>query len=206
MDYATTGGTATEGTDYTAASGTATITAGATSTTIEVTTLTDDFVEQNEQYVVNLSNALIGSRTLAITDSQGEGTINDDDTVTIEINDTSSDEASPATFTVTLGGTAETDITVDYATTGGTATEGTDYTAASGTATITAGATSTTIEVTTLTDDFVEQNEQYVVNLSNALIGSRTLAITDSQGEGTINDDDTVTIEINDTSSDEAID
>ncbi len=60
------------------------------------------------------------------------------------------------------------DATVDYAVTGGTATGGgVDYTLASGTATITAGATTTTISLAVTDDHLFEGSETVVITLSN---------------------------------------
>jgi hypothetical protein len=77
-------------------------------------------------------------------------------------------------------------VTVQYATTGGTATAGGDYTATSGTLTIPAGSTSSTIAVPILGDATIEPDETFMVNLSvptNATIGTGT-------GTGTILNDD----------------
>ena len=57
---------------------------------------------------------------------------------------TSSETAGNAVLTVSLNEASEKDVTVAYATSNGTATAGADYTAASGTLTIAAGATSGT--------------------------------------------------------------
>lgn len=80
------------------------------------------------------------------------------------------------------------DITVNYAVTGGTATGGgTDYTLASGTATIPAGETSTTTSFTVVNDSILEGNETFVVTLSSpshASLGSNTTytyTITDNE-------------------------
>ena len=59
-------------------------------------------------------------------------------------------------------------MTVDWATADGTATAGSDYTAASGTLTFVAGETSKTIEVAALHDAEAETDETFTVTLSNA--------------------------------------
>ena len=53
----------------------------------------------------------------------------------ISVSDANAIEGGNLTFTVSLGRAATTAVTVDYATGGGTATAGTDYTSASGTLT-----------------------------------------------------------------------
>ena len=57
MDYATADGTASAGTDYTAASGTLTFAAGETAKTVEVAALADTAAEDDETLTLTLSNA-----------------------------------------------------------------------------------------------------------------------------------------------------
>jgi len=83
-------------------------------------------------------------------------------------------------------------ITVDYNSIphgADPATANVDYTAVSGTVTFAPGVTQRTILVPTLDDSDVEENETFVVNLSSASGG----IIQDSQGLGTIQDDDAPT-------------
>ena len=92
-----------------------------------------------------------------------------------------------ATFTVTRsGGTAAFDV--NYATSDGTATvaDG-DYVAASNTLHFGANQNTQTISVTINGDTKVEANETFNVGLSNATNGA---TISDSQGVGTITNDD----------------
>ena len=92
------------------------------------------------------------------------------------------------TFNVTLSTTSASAITVDYATANGTATSGTDYTAAAGTLTFAPGVTSQSITVNVAGDAAVEPNETFVVNLSNAT----NATVLTAQGTGTITNDDAV--------------
>ena len=93
--------------------------------------------------------------------------------------------ASQAVFTVTLSAPACVPVTVDFATTDGSAIAGSDYMPTSGTVTFAPGATRRTILVPT-TDDLVpEEIETILINLSNPT-GGATLA--DSQGTATIID------------------
>ncbi len=102
-----------------------------------------------------------------------------------------------ATFTVTLSPAATTAVTVNYATANGTATAGSDYVAASGTLTFSAGQTSKTIPVTVNGDTLGEPDETFVVNLSSP----SGATILDAQGVGTIVNDDAVpNLSINDVS------
>ena len=72
-------------------------------------------------------------------------------------------------FTISLSEATSVDVTVDYMTSDGTALAGQDYEMASGTATITKGTTETTIEVSILSDDEGEQDEEFEVIISNAI-------------------------------------
>ena len=189
VGYATADGSATAGVDYTTASGTLTFTAGQTSKTVSITIAGDTTVEPDETFTVNLSNAT----NATISDGQAIGTIINDDQApsSLTISDTSLTEgnsgAKTATFTVTLAPAASGSVTVGYATADGSATAGSDYTAASGTLTFTAGQISKTVSVTIAGDTAVEPDETFFVNLSN-VTGNAT--ITDAQGIGTITNDD----------------
>ena len=83
-----------------------------------------------------------------------------------------------ATFTVTLTPASTQTVTVGYATANGTATAGSDYTAASGTLTFAPGATTQTVAVGVLGDLLDEANETFTVNLS----GPVNAVIADSAG------------------------
>ena len=70
-------------------------------------------------------------------------------------------------FAVTLSRSATSAFSVDYATSDGTAQAGADYTAASGTLSFSAGASSGTIEVAVLDDDHDEGEETLTLRLRN---------------------------------------
>ena len=70
-------------------------------------------------------------------------------------------------FEVTLSRSSGTPVTVRYETAGGTASEGTDYDAESGTLTFGLGATRRTIQVRTREDTADEPNETFTVTLSS---------------------------------------
>ena len=86
-------------------------------------------------------------------------------------------------FAVTLDRERHAAVTVDYATSDGSATAGQDYTAASGTLTFAAGETAKTVSVAVLDDTEVEGRlETFTLSLSNAA-GAR---IADGRAVGTI--------------------
>src|SRR5439155_961176 len=77
-------------------------------------------------------------------------------------------------------------VTVNFATSNGTAIAGSDYVSTNGTVTFVPGTTTQTVTVQILGDLLNEANETFFVNLSNAV----NATIADSQGLGTINDND----------------
>jgi Calx-beta domain/Divergent InlB B-repeat domain/PKD domain len=192
VGYATANGTATTAdNDYVAASGTVTFAPGQTTRPVSVTVNGDTKNEANETVLVNLS----GAANATISDSQGVGTINNDDAVpALSINDVSVTEGNSGTttlgFTVSLSAVSGQTVTVGYATANGTATTAdNDYVTASGTLTFSPGATTQPVNVTVNGDTKNEANETVLVNLSGAV----NATISDSQGVGTINNDDAAT-------------
>ena len=185
--YATANGTATAGSDYTAASGTLTFTAGQTSKTVNVSVQGDTLSEADETFSFNLSaptNATIGTGT-------GTGTIlNDDAAPSLSISDVTTTEGNVGTtnaiFTVSLSAASGQTVTVDWATHDVTATAGLDYAAGSGTVSFAPGQTSKQITVSVLGDTIDEINETYTVDLTNPVAAT----VADAQGVGTITDDD----------------
>ena len=148
----------------------------------------DTLDEANESYFVNLSNP----SNAAVTDGQGLGTITDDDAMpALVIDDVTVTEGDTGTttanFTVSLSSPSGQTVTVQFATANGTAIAPGDYTARTRTrVTFTAGQLTRTITVAVNGDTIDEVNETYFVNLSNAT----NATIADSQGVGTIIDDD----------------
>jgi hypothetical protein len=94
----------------------------------------------------------------------------------------------PLVFTVRRVGDSTGTVVVNWSTSDGTATAGSDYTAASGQVTFTPGGSNTqTITVNVLGDTTVEPNETLYVNLQ---LASGTALLADSDGQGIILDDD----------------
>ena len=117
---------------------------------------------------------------------------------TISINDVTVTEGNSGTataaFTVTVSGAHPDGVTFNIATDDGTGPSaatagGGDYVSRfEGAQTIPAGASTFTFEVTVNGDSVIENNEQFVVNLSG-VIGA---TVADGQGTGTISNDDAV--------------
>lgn len=184
LDFATANGTATAGADYTTMSGTLSFSPTETTKTIAITTAQDASYEGNETIFVNLSNATNGA---SIADAQGIATINENDPApSFAINNVSVSEGGNLVFTVTKSGSTTLTHAVNFATANGTAI-GSDYTSTSGVLTFAPGDTTKTITVVTTENSYYEKNEVLYVNLSGATNGA---SIADSQGAGTINNDD----------------
>ncbi len=187
VNYATSDGTATAGSDYTAASGTLTLAPGVTSQTFAVPITSDTLDENDETVFLTLSgatNATIGGANPATL------TLLDDDpapTVSFSSGSYSVDEgAGSATINVVLDAASGRTVTINYATSDGTAVAGSDYTAASGTLTFLPGITSQSFPVSIIDDAAIEPDETVMLTLSgasNATIGGTnpaTLIITDN--------------------------
>ena len=95
---------------------------------------------------------------------------------------------STADFVVTLDPAATETVTVDYATSDGTATAEDDYTSTSGTLTFDAGETSKTVSVTVIDDTVEDNGETFTLTLSNPSGTDAHLA--DATAIGTINNDE----------------
>ena len=119
-------------------------------------------------------------------------------TAALLINDviTADETAANATFTVSLSSAVSETVTVDYASSNGTALgymvgaapSAYDYTAVSGTLTFAPGETSRTFTVPILSDNIDEANETAILTLSNPT----NTTIRDATGTLTISDDDIV--------------
>ena len=104
--------------------------------------------------------------------------------------DASVTEAEGATldFAVTMSRAASETVTVDWATSDGSATAGSDYTADSGTLTFKAGETSKTVSVSVLDDAVNEGAETMTLTLSN--VSGAGVWLSDATATGTIENSD----------------
>lgn len=176
VTYATVAGTATPGSDYTAANNTLVFQPGQISKTLSISILGDTLDEGvSEAFTVQLSNPI--NATLA--DGSAVGTITDDDAARVSFDSgptvLEGDSGFTAgTFTVTLTTAANFTITVDYTLSSGVgtggATVGEDFVAASGTLTFTPGLTVQTFTVQIIGDEQGEADEIFYGNLSNASV------------------------------------
>lgn len=208
----------TAGIDYTATSGTATVTEGNTSTTENVALTNDAVVEGNETFVLNLLN-IVSSDGFVISDSQGVGTITDDDTEfntflsnAQDFNDRFEGDGGGTTafvFRVNRIGDRTQTQTVDFtAMVGiGTATGGgVDFAEVSTTVTFNPTENFKEVTVNVVADDVDEADETFFVGLSNPSAGvdASTVATGSANAEITILDDDNPTLAIDDVTVNEA--
>ena len=200
--YSTADGTATDGSDYTAANGTLTFTAGAQARTIAVP-VTDDSLDEDEE---TLTVTLQSPTNATLTDAGATGTItdNDDSGVVSPVvddpglsiaNAQAQEDAGHIHFPVTLDSAGTDTVTVSYTTSDGsaatsaatrTATGGSDYTAASGMLTFTAGTLAHTIAVPVTNDSTAEEEEALTVTLQSP----SGATLDDSSAIGIIVDND----------------
>jgi|GEM_PF-1105988 len=161
------------------------IPAGSTNVLVRVP-ITDDTIDELDE-TFSLSINVTSGNTSNATATATATILDNDATPSLTINNVSVNEAAgTATFTVTLSAASGQTVTVNYATSNGTATAGSDYTATSGTLTFTPGQTTQTITVPITNDTIFEGNENFNVVLS----GATNATIADNTGVGTIVDND----------------
>lgn len=175
--------------DYVAASGEVMFESGTSNLTrvVDVEIVGDDVYEPDETFLFRLGRV----QNAAIVRDQGVVTIfNDDDPPGMTIADASMDEGNDGTsvlaFRVDLTEVQQEDATVDFASSDGTATAGSDYQAASGTLTIPGGSTTGFVGIEVNGDLASEGDESLFVTLSNPSNGT----LLDDTATGTLLDDD----------------
>jgi hypothetical protein len=189
VNYATSNGTGTAGNDYVASNGTLSFAAGETSKTFTVTINDDTNVDGAKTFNITLSNPT-GNATLATTTALA--TIFDNESTTefgtgsLKLTKSSFDVAEgdkKVEMTVQRVGGTKGSVSVNYATTNGTAVSGTDYTATSGTLTFAAGESSKVVTIPIVDDSNSEQDDYFFFDLS----GPTSNATLSSPASATIN-------------------
>ena len=190
VSYSTVDSTAKAGDDYVAVSnGRETIAAGAQTAQVPVALVNDDFEEEVERFLLELSDP----SNAGFGDNVGAATILDDDAPPqILIDDAAATyEAAGASvsFAVRLSRADPDDaVTVDYATEDATATAGDDYTHTSNTLTFNPTETAKTVTVNLVNDDVAEDTETFRLRLSNP--SSNATVGNDDPAVATVLDDD----------------
>ena len=193
VDYATADGTAEAGSDYTAKRGTIRFVPGEYVNSGEIVRwlievpIIDDMVEDDgETFTVTLS----APNGVTIGDGVATGTIrNSEEPVEVSVADAEATEGKDRLmrFRLSLNRVAK-DVTVNYATTDGTATAGVDYEATSGSMVIRKGTINTEITVPILNDSIEDDGESFTLTLTNA----SGAEIADGEAVGTIRDGEAV--------------
>ena len=189
-------GTATNGTDYSQLTGTATFAAGSSTTTITVTPTDDLIFEGNETVTLTLAT---GTGYTLGTAQTATVTIADNDTIPqVSINDLTITEGNSGTrnanFIVSLSNPSSQTISVNYQTVDDDATTANnDYVATNGIITFTPGQTTKTLPITINGDTVGEINEAFTVLLSNPL--NATLGMK-NEGIGIIRNDDSPSVTV----------
>ena len=188
FSFATSNGTATAGSDYSATSGSLSFAPGEVEKPVVVLVNGDTVDETQETLFLDISNV----QNATVSSNRGTGFIVDDDGPTISINDISVTEGNSgtkaATFTLTLSGSSVEAIAVRAITTPGTATASTDYNSTNVVVIFQPGTVTRTFDVAIIGDTNPEPNETFVVNLSDPF----GTTIADGEGQCTILDDDIV--------------
>ncbi len=174
VTYATSNGTGQSGNEYTATSGTLSFAAGETSKTFTVAVNDDSQNDGSKTFNLALSAPTgganigsVGTATVSVTDNE---------TVTVG---SGSLKFGKSTYAVTEGsgvalltvlrvGKVTDTISVNYSTTGLTASPGTDFTIANGTLTFAPNEYSKVISVTIIKDTNSDAGETFAVDLSGA--------------------------------------
>jgi alpha-tubulin suppressor-like RCC1 family protein len=166
VEYATRDGGALDGLDYVGGAGTVTFAPGQTEQTISIPILNDGFFEYTEGFSVALGNPTEGAALGAwvawvyILDNDSGPQFS---TSTLTVNE----NAGEATITVSLATDETNTVTVNYATSDGSATAGFDYIPVFGTLTFAPGETNQSFTVPILNDGLTEDAETVLLTLSN---------------------------------------
>ena len=155
-----------------------------------VTAASDD--DAASDTAVTLTHTANGGGYVDVQETVAVTIVEKDASVLSVSNAEASEDGGNVVFTVSISAAAGGEVTVDYATSDGTATQGQDYEYTTGTLTFSANSVASQTISVPVTDDTVDEEEEetFTLTLSNVKVaslagGGSTLAVT-----GTINDDD----------------
>ena len=202
LSYATAPGSATSGTDFTA------VTAGSISIPINtgnavarVVIASDVIVETLETLTATISNASSGT----IVTNQGLGQITDNDAAVLSIASLGQAEgnsgSTPMPFIARLSNPVQGQVRVTVNSANGTATAGSDYTALAATVlTFPSLSVQQAIPVGITGDTQLESDESFILNLSalEIPVGISAISLSPAAIVGTIQNDDSIALSIND--------
>jgi len=170
IDYATSGGTAVPGADYTEVSGTLTFDPGQTELFIVIPIFDDATPDNGEAFQITLSNPIDCTLDFLSPDD-GVITIFDDLEFAFSQPSVSVSEGEAnVQLVVTLSRAPGTEVTVEFSSADGTALAGQDYNAVSGALTFSPGVTSQVIDVPLIADTDIEDDETFSLSLSSSAV------------------------------------
>jgi hypothetical protein len=182
------------GIDFVSTTGTLTFAPGETSKTIFVRLCNENVDEFAESFNVLLSNPVNAS----VTDGTATGTINNNDDPVLSVDDRAFNEGDiPGNVNLTVRLSHETNeaVSFTFATRNGTTTSGPcnalgrDFEASSGSTSIAANSSSTTVAVRICGDQFVENDDSFFLDVALAA-GETDATLGDGTGAITILNDD----------------
>jgi uncharacterized repeat protein (TIGR01451 family)/uncharacterized delta-60 repeat protein len=191
INYATTNGTAIAPGDYTPTSGTLTFSNGIASQSFVVPIINNGLVQGDRTFYINLFTNSLSNGAQLLTPSTASVTITDDISGLSFSSPTYSapENGAFANITVLRTGYTNSTVSVDYATSPGTAVAGVNYSNVSGTFTFTNGQMSQTFAVPLKDNSVVDGDKTVLLGLSNPqgrgqIInpGAATLTILESDG------------------------
>ena len=171
--------------------GSLTFALGEAAKTIEFQALGDNSTEENETFIVTLSNPSPGT---SISTATAQGTLNNDDSGLSIVADSSdknegTDAGSIHTFTVTRTGTLmpATTVTWNISGTGTHPTDADDFLQTTGTIRFEEGDSTQTIQLDVIGDTEIESDESYILSLSDPTSGDEIL---NASASGLVRTDD----------------
>lgn len=195
VNYAVTAGSATDGSDFSIASGTLTFENNQTSKTFQVDIKNDTSSEGNETVNLSISSPTNGaslgnpsSATLTILDDESGGGNSSGNSSSSAQSSTSSnphgllnfsalsyavpEDKGSITVTISRDGGSNGAVNVNYTTANGTGKSGTDYTATNGTLNFSSGETSKTLAIAISDDSSVDGSKTFTIALSGQTGGA----------------------------------
>jgi glucose/arabinose dehydrogenase len=181
VNYRTLDGSAQAGVDFLdpgrgyPISGQLTFSPGQTNHTLAIPILTDTFLEADKDFVLQLAGS---SPSLPVSKSDGIGRIKNDDPIPtlvfnwpfvfqeLYVNEGQSRRIQR--YALVLSGPIDRPVSVDFATSDGTAKTGSDYLAATGRLVFPPGTTTQYVSIPILGDFYYEPDETFTINLFNA--------------------------------------
>ncbi|HEY0100412.1 MAG TPA: Calx-beta domain-containing protein, partial [Pyrinomonadaceae bacterium] len=189
VNYVTSNGSATANADYTPASGTLFFAPGESMKSFTIQILDDSLGETTETVNLFLSNATgstLGNPIYAVLNITDDDPLPEVSINNVTINEETANSGANAIFTIRLSEPSSNTVTVRYFTDDDTAQANADYTPLNLQITFTPGQTTKAIAVPIIADTIDEQNERFVVILTNAV----NATISNPVGSGTIIDND----------------